>query len=287
MLGALASGPALLHVEFFSGEAAITRAMREACRQAASFDVRDEPVFQNMLTSEGFVLAMLLVLRLVPGAGMLAAPVCSTWVWLNRGTSLRSSGRRLGDTLRQQVRDANCMVARVVLLAILTTCRGLVWIIEQPANSLLEKHPRFQLLLSRMPVYRITTYMQAFGGPSLKPTWLYSNSPLIDELARKPSGERSATRVEMVKACGRGESTGRIKYTGGDDLKESQTYPREFGLALVEWYTRHRAHFEQRAKDIVQVSNTAATIPCNDPLDSADDARLGAVLEYAKAMLQP
>eukprot|EP00959_Pyramimonas_sp_CCMP1952_P107943 2257017-Pyramimonas_sp.AAC.1 len=35
--------------------------------------------------------------------------VCSTWTWLNRGSSRRSASRPLGDESRRSVRDANIM----------------------------------------------------------------------------------------------------------------------------------------------------------------------------------
>lgn len=73
----------------------------------------------------------------------LMAPVCSTWVNLNSGTSGRSLGRPLGKGSDRNL-EANKMVSRVLLLCWLCAALGVCFIIEQPSGSWMEKHPRFQ-----------------------------------------------------------------------------------------------------------------------------------------------
>ena len=58
---------------------------------AVSFDILDDPLYQNLLTAAGWVHATVLALKIKIGGGALTAPVCSTWVWLSRF----STGRRL------------------------------------------------------------------------------------------------------------------------------------------------------------------------------------------------
>ena len=73
---------------------------------------------------------------------------------------------------------ANHMVARVVILLLLCQARGVWWMLEQPVNSLLERHPLFISFL-RLPgvrVRRLTTSMLWFGGKTRKPTWIYSSA---------------------------------------------------------------------------------------------------------------
>lgn len=53
----------------------------------------------------GFMEILLLVLRLRPGGLLVGGPPCSTWVFINRGTSRRSKKRVLGDTKRKCVAD--------------------------------------------------------------------------------------------------------------------------------------------------------------------------------------
>ena len=49
-------------------------------------------------------------------------------------------------------------------------------------GSLMEEHPRFQMLFQMFKIYRFHVQMLMFGGESKKDTWLYSSSPFIDEL---------------------------------------------------------------------------------------------------------
>ena len=70
------------------------------------------------------------------------------------------------------------MVARVLILLLLCESRKIWWMLEQPVNSLLERHPLFQAFL-RFPsihVRRLTTSMGWFGGKTRKPTWVYSSA---------------------------------------------------------------------------------------------------------------
>ena len=53
----------------------------------------------------------------------------------------------MGDTTHKSVQDANCMVARVIVLLVLCQARKIWWVLEQPVNSLLAQHMMFQELL--------------------------------------------------------------------------------------------------------------------------------------------
>lgn len=144
----------------------------------------------DILTPVGFANMIWQTLNLKPGAGFWSAPVCSTWVYLpgaqinmhenrfprSRGSTGRTKGRPLGWQDRESVRAGNVMVSRVCLLLLLCQCKGIVWALEQPCNSLLEGHPCFQKLMTqhKMAIHRVSTCLQYFGGPTRKPTWIYS-----------------------------------------------------------------------------------------------------------------
>ena len=70
------------HFESFSGGMAVTRAEWEAGRSAMPFGVELDPENMNLLTDKGFCNALYYVARLKAGAGKLAAPVCSTCVFM-------------------------------------------------------------------------------------------------------------------------------------------------------------------------------------------------------------
>eukprot|EP00959_Pyramimonas_sp_CCMP1952_P043483 909425-Pyramimonas_sp.AAC.1 len=56
------------------------------------------------------------------------------------------------------------MVARCVLLLLIFSARGGLWILEQPASSILSRHPFFQDVFRRVQVFRAFVYMEAFVG---------------------------------------------------------------------------------------------------------------------------
>lgn len=92
-------------LESFAGQKAVTRAFIRAGHCAVSFEILDNPVM-DVLSPEGYALLVSLALRTGCGSFKLTAPVCSTWVWVNRGTSLRSWDRPLGDASKPSVQQA-------------------------------------------------------------------------------------------------------------------------------------------------------------------------------------
>ena len=60
----------------------------------------------------GFAAAVLNVLRLAPDAVMSMGPPCSSFVFLNLGTSKRSRERPYGDESRSYVNTANMWLSR-------------------------------------------------------------------------------------------------------------------------------------------------------------------------------
>ena len=80
------------------------------------------------------------------------APVCSSFVWINRATSQRSDHAPLGDITKECVRNANLMASRVIALLYLAAAAQIFWILEQPSSSLFEHLPRFQQLLGVISV---------------------------------------------------------------------------------------------------------------------------------------
>jgi hypothetical protein len=126
-------------VEFFAGNMAITRAFQRKRVAALPYDIiltkmmRQGSVMRrvmNLNSSEGFALALCMVLRCHPGALIWLAPVCSSWVFLNLGTSLRNTLAPLGHENREENAEANMMASRCVLLMWLAMSLGMVIIME-------------------------------------------------------------------------------------------------------------------------------------------------------------
>ena len=91
------------------------------------------------------------------------------------GSTLRTRGSPLGRRDSEKVCAGNVMTARVMILCLLASAKACWWLLEQPRSSLMEFHPTFQRMLKLLEVRRLHFDMANFGGPSKKPTVLYSS----------------------------------------------------------------------------------------------------------------
>lgn len=76
-------------IEVFAGEAAVSKALRAMGYFGATMDLRRDSL-HNVLQPIGMLTLLALVMRLRPQGLLWLAPVCSTWVFMSRG----STGRR-------------------------------------------------------------------------------------------------------------------------------------------------------------------------------------------------
>jgi len=96
-------------IDFFAGAARIKKSFRSLGFQAISYEKTDDPSHQDLLSFEGFITALIFVMRLKPSGITHWGTVCSTWVWVSRGATKRSAATPLGDQGMQCVREAICM----------------------------------------------------------------------------------------------------------------------------------------------------------------------------------
>lgn len=176
-------------------------------------------------------------------------------VWINRATSGRSAAFPLGNSSLPSVASANRMVSNLVLALVLLTLKGVFWIVEQPAGSLLEEHPRWKELCRMVKVYRTHVWMSDYGAPSPKPSWLYSQMSWISEIRDFRSDDTRGRALEgsAVMSTKRTRADGTVAVTGGADLKASQAYTPAFGQAVVRLHARH-----QQAMVAAQTAREAA-----------------------------
>jgi len=240
--------------EFYAGMHEVTRAQRQAGRRAVAYEINIAGDYMNILSNVGFALALHLMCRLnnvvVPVAANLHAPVCSSWIFLSRGTTRRSLAFPAGDPRCKIVQEGNQMLARTMSLIMLSSALGLLWILEQPVTSLFQAHAGFQRFLKIVPTWRHHIRMKNFGAPTDKETFLFCNFDFISDIDRfacPSAAHDDATPKEMVKRFVGGD--GRMKVCGGRDLKSSQTYPAGFGQAIVSLQNLHRDKLDKAAAD--------------------------------------
>ena len=225
------TAPWLCMLEVFAGQHEVTKAFRRRGRRSIAFEKLLDDKYMDVMTSIGFSHWVHLGLHMEKGGMAMNAPVCSTWVFFSRNSTGRSQERPMGNRSQACVSEANTMVSRLVLAMYLYTAFGMFWIVEQPAGSLLEDHVRFSEFCSKHVVYRAKVRMGEFGGPTEKPTWLYSGSPCIKHINnyrirewKKGMAAHSLTTVTV-------NDDGKRCTTGNKQLKQSQAYPRGFGEA--------------------------------------------------------
>ncbi|CAE7373324.1 unnamed protein product [Symbiodinium natans] len=196
-------------------------------RRCVAFDIAYDKTWMNMLSDEGYVHALYQVMNLAPGTFLTLAPVCSSWVFMSRGTTKRTKGRPLGDQEAPSVDAGNRMASRVAILLFIACAKRVHIVMEQPRGSLLQEHPGMQALFSRTTWYKHHILMRNFGGPTDKGTWLYSSHKLIQDLYRfRPLLKKE--HIEPPQLVERYvDPSGRTCTKGGPDLKASQAYPLE------------------------------------------------------------
>eukprot|EP00959_Pyramimonas_sp_CCMP1952_P042494 888529-Pyramimonas_sp.AAC.1 len=90
--------------EFFAGQREFSKACWRAGKNVIPFEINDDvPGGQfDMNSDSGFANALHMVLRCKSGSINVLAPVCSTWVWVNRAAAGRSEWDPLGNAKRAQ-----------------------------------------------------------------------------------------------------------------------------------------------------------------------------------------
>lgn len=271
--------PCIDHVEMFAGCQSITRGYLRASRRAVPLEIKLDPTWGDILSPAGFCHALHMVLLLVPGSAIWAAPVCSTWTFMNRGTSCRKPWRPLGLVSVPSVRQANIMVSRVAMLCKLADNLGSWWCLEQPRGSLLERHPRIAQLIASGRVWRTSLNMADFGGSSLKPLWVYSNRQFVHELAEWAQPVKLTDPTKLAKVYI--DSAGRKRVQGTSELKASQAYPDRLGEAAAGVFLRHEGELKKaHAESVAQLGKAAGSGLQSADADPWADADLAPVFDF-------
>jgi hypothetical protein len=101
--------------------------------------------------------------------------------------------------------------------------------------------------MGAMRVWRFDFSMADFGGPTLKPTWLYASDERLGDV-RQHYVPRNPQPKSMVRRYV--DKRGRPVFAGSTDLKASQAYPEAFGRALASTHVVNAGYFRRRARDL-------------------------------------
>ena len=251
-----------------AGKARITKWAMTAGLFGAAID-QTYGAHMNINTNEGFALLLLCLLRVCSGGLMIIAAQCSSWVWLSRSTSGRSTENPHGDVSKQFVRDGNLLNVRCSVVCAIAHMVGVLWVIEQPASSLFFNVEAMREVIKFCKAVRVHFFMDQFGHPAKKGTVLVGTAPWLEAFGTRVGGEsppaqlprslcsssvgcgsvpkakrqnKARSKGPKVKAkakalalAHRSKLNGKQQVTGQRRaLKESQVYPAKFALAVVK-----------------------------------------------------
>ena len=132
---------------------------------------------------EGFLQAVVLVLRMKPGALLHIGLPCNGFIFMSSSVHKRSKEAPLGDMSRPSVVRSNCIFHRTVLLMYLALARRVYFFLEQPRSSVIPYMAAMQELLSLCGRgYHCTWWMGSFGHWCIKPSLGLGNTPWMPKL---------------------------------------------------------------------------------------------------------
>lgn len=226
-------------VEYFCGEGAShkgvqagAKRMRRTKFEVRGFDIRNDPVYQDLNTDFGFLSALLWLLRLVDFEAMTwFGTVCSSWMWLARGTTRMTYRAPRGNLRAPSVQAGNQMVARTAFLLCVAYAKSLTWVLEQIAKSLIVFHPSLLWLAKNvrselgLPFWQVQTFMGSFGGHTVQPHHVFSDGAWLSDIRNQHPGRMDTSSSNQGITRTYVDRNGITRCSGGSGLKDTQTYP--------------------------------------------------------------
>ena len=249
-LGCYAVDRYLDSVEFFSGQAQVTRAWAEAGLKSLDYDILNDSKYQNLNSHWGFIHALQCMRRLRPRRGVCwLGTVCSTWVFMSRNSTMRTHLNPQGDISRTCVRNGNRQASRSALLIAICYSRLLGYFLEQPGSSMIWRHPSMvhaQATAVKLGARwnRVSLYMWHYASEHMKRTELLSNESWTHNLSNDHPGSKGLKAKGPRTADTFTRADGRKMCTGTKHLKSTQTYTKEFGQAVSLSFLEQRTFFD-------------------------------------------
>ena len=218
----------------FAGVARIFQAFASHGYDAAKYDIKFDSIRHDILSPIGFLTILQWCRCLEPGASISHwGIVCSSWVFMSRSRTRRTlyniDGTKADGSCIPSVKKGNTMASRLILLCMFLTVQRVIYILEQPASSLLYYYKRVLQLQAKVRLHNCSTWLGAFGADSMKHVHLLSNHSMVRKLHRhlfRKSFIRKNAHV-VIPALNGG-------VTGGPQLKATQEYPVGYANALLE-----------------------------------------------------
>jgi len=220
-------------------------------------------------TDTGLAITIASLLRVRPGGLVFIAAQCSSWIWMSRSSTQRSSTNPYGNSTFKCVEEGNTLNCRVALLCLLAFMSGVHYVVEQPASSLFFSTREWLGMAARTTAMTRKMKMGDFGHVAAKDTilagtapWLTTVGVEVNPVGTKGAAPASCEKRNTPKAKAKGKpgispkakgkakpsaarqkdmlavhvsTNGKTKVTGNREyLKKSQVYPAKFAAMVVQ-----------------------------------------------------
>ncbi|CAK9097074.1 unnamed protein product [Durusdinium trenchii] len=207
--------------------------------------------FMDLTHASGFALAILCLLRTVPGPGGFGCHFgikCSSFSKMNVGTSQRSTCSSTGFSEYKSVQVGNQLLERSCCLVLLATALGGAWSVEQPSGSLLQFYPAWRETLQSIfqsggahAVHMVKWWMGHFGSSTPKRHYAFANSAQIHRVDMgKLEGWKSDPRIKKKSADRYRDAAGQLRYKGNENLRGTEVYPIPFARLMADLIDDHK-----------------------------------------------
>ena len=248
-------------IEYVSGVGNIKTKFHNAGFPALGYDIEYDLDNNDLCSTQGFIFALVCMMRLAPDGLAWFATVCSSWIWLASNSTRRTRANPLGRNDSESVRHGNVQVARSAVLMALCHAKAAWWGLEQPLKSLMAQHPAMAWVAKQIDWVEVSTVMGAFGACTLTPSSLFGNSGWLRGLHRtRPKKFIPANNETVIYEV----VSGKKRVCGSKGLKRTQEYTTKFADKVLECFLKFRGQHTEN----IESSDDEAT-PANEEFDTA------------------
>ena len=151
--------------EDFAGRHALSTAFFDRGHRIICRDVKYARR-NDILSTAGFLVILQCLRSMASGALYWSAPPCSSWVFFSRGSTGRSRALPRGCRRHKKVREQNRLVRRLIYLLQYLNQKGVLWVVEQPASSVLWYYGPMRRFLRKSKAIEIRVPLGQYGASS-------------------------------------------------------------------------------------------------------------------------
>ena len=157
------SGERLQVFELYSGVASIHKAAVRVGKTSTTFD-KEADKRQDVLTKEGFQMALNSVLRIENDGLFTCAPKCGSFITACAANHKRTEANNfMGDLDREFVRDGNNIATATAFLLLVAHMRGVRCVLENPPSSRIWRFPIVKEVLEFWPEFKWSAIVHRCG----------------------------------------------------------------------------------------------------------------------------